>query len=72
MNSETIGLVVFACVFGGALLGMLIRSWLPADHVSGDARDVMKLGIGLIATTTALVLGLLTASAKSAFDTENA
>ena len=72
MNSEAIGLVVFTCVFGGALLGMLIRSWLPADHVSGDARDVMKLGIGLIATTTALVLGLLTASAKSAFDTENA
>ena len=72
MNSETIGLVVFACVFSGALLGMLIRSWLPEHHVSGDARDVMKLGIGLIATTTALVLGLLTASAKSAFDTENA
>ncbi|MBY0278253.1 hypothetical protein K2Z84_23240 [Candidatus Binatia bacterium] len=72
MNAEVIALIVFACVYGGALLGMLIRSWLPEHHVSGDARDVMKLGIGLIATTTALVLGLLTASAKSAFDTENA
>jgi len=72
VSPQAIAVVVFACVFGGALLGMLIRSWLPAHHVSGDARDVMKLGIGLIATTTALVLGLLTASAKSAFDTENA
>lgn len=72
MNAELVALIVFACVFGGALLGMLIRSWLPEHHVSGDARDVMKLGIGLIATTTALVLGLLTASAKSSFDTENA
>lgn len=72
MNAEVVAAIVFACVFGGALLGMLIRSWLPEHHVSGDARDVMKLGIGLIATTTALVLGLLTASAKSAFDTENA
>ena len=72
MNAELTGLIVFACVFGGSLLGMVIRSWLPENHVSGDARDVMKLGIGLIATTTALVLGLLTASAKSSFDTENA
>ena len=63
---------MFACIYGGALLGMLIRSWLPEQQVTGDPRDVMKLGIGLIATTTALVLGLLTASAKSAFDTENA
>jgi hypothetical protein len=72
VNAEVTALIVFACVFGGALLGMSIRSWLPEQHVSGDARDVMKLGIGLIATTTALVLGLLTASAKSSFDTENA
>lgn len=72
MNAEATALLVFACVFGGSLLGMMIRSWLPENHVSGDARDVMKLGIGLIATTTALVLGLLTASAKSSFDTENA
>jgi len=72
VSAQAIAVVVFACVYGGALLGMLVRTWLPEHHVSGDARDVMKLGIGLIATTTALVLGLLTASAKSAFDTENA
>lgn len=72
MSPQAIAVIVFACVYGGAMLGMLIRARLPAHHVSGDARDVMKLGIGLIATTTALVLGLLTASAKSSFDTENA
>jgi Protein of unknown function (DUF4239) len=31
----------------------------------------MKLGIGLVATMTALVLGLVTASAKSSFDSVN-
>ena len=31
----------------------------------------MKLGMGLIATMAALVLGLLIASAKSAFDIQN-
>jgi hypothetical protein len=31
----------------------------------------MRLGIGLVATLTALVLGLVTASAKSSFDDLN-
>ena len=34
------------------------------------SRDVVKLGTGLIATLTALVLGLLIASAKSSFDAQ--
>jgi hypothetical protein len=62
------GLVVFLCTFVGALLGMRLRSRLPADHIDSDSRDTVKLGVGLIATMTALVLGLVTASAKSTFD----
>jgi len=41
---------------------------LPAHHLDDHSRDTMKLGIGLVATLTALVLGLVTASTKSAFD----
>ena len=33
-----------------------------------ESRDTVKVGVGLIATMTALVLGLVTASAKSSFD----
>ena len=33
--------------------------------------DVVRLGVGLIATIAALVLGLLIASAKSSFDTQS-
>ena len=68
MSSMAIGWIVFACVFGGALLGMLLRSVLPEHHLTQDSKDVVKLGMGLIATMAALVLGLLIASAKSAFD----
>jgi hypothetical protein len=70
MNPLTIGCVVFACVFGGTLLGMVLRALLPAGHLSADSKDVVKLGMGLIGTMTALVLGLLIASAKSSFDTQ--
>jgi hypothetical protein len=66
--SVEIALIVFACVFGGALLGMFLSIHIPERHLSEGARDVIKLGMGLIATMTALVLGLVVATAKSSYD----
>src|SRR5437867_11424988 len=57
---------------GGAVLGALLRAVLPKHHVTDESKDVIKVGIGLIATLAALVLGLLIASAKSSFDTKSA
>jgi hypothetical protein len=71
VNPIAIGLVVFISVFGGALLGMRLRSALPGHHFSDESKETVKLGTGLIATMTALVLGLMTASAKSSFDAQN-
>ncbi len=70
MGSMTIGGIVFACTFGGALAGMLLRAVVPAHHLSSESKDVVKLGTGLIATLAALVLGLLIASTKSSFDAQ--
>jgi hypothetical protein len=67
----TVALIVFACAFGGALLGLLLRTLLPEHHLRDDSRDALKLGTGLIATLVALVLGLLVGSAKSSFDAMN-
>jgi hypothetical protein len=69
VSPMVIAWVVFACVFGGALLGLSFRSVLPEHHLSADSKDVVKLTIALIATMSALVLGLLIASAKSSYDT---
>ena len=69
MNSTIVGLIVFACTFGGALLGMRLRKTLPGHHFNDESKDTVKVGIGLVATMTALLLGLVTASAKSSFDT---
>ena len=49
---------------------MLLRNKLPEQHLASDAKDVVRLGAGLIGTIAALVLGLLIASAKSSFDTQ--
>lgn len=68
MNPTLVGTVVFACTLGGALIGLWLRTKVPAHHLTEDSKDTVKLGIGLVATMTALVLGLVTASAKSSFD----
>jgi hypothetical protein len=66
-----IALIVFTCVFAGALLGMFLRGRIPKDHLTADTENVIKLGMGLIATMAALVLGLLIATAKSAYETQD-
>lgn len=71
MSSVTILLITFTCIFGGALIGILLRAALPEHHLRDDSKDVIKLGAGVIATLTALVLGLLVGSAKSSFDAVN-
>jgi len=72
LSSLDISLVTLAVVFGGALLGIALRAVLPENQLNAESREVVKLGVGLIATMAALVLGLLIASAKSSFDMQNA
>jgi hypothetical protein len=69
MSAAAISLGAFACIFGGTLVGMLLRGILPGHHVSDESKEAVKLGIGMIATMAALVLALLIASAKGNFDT---
>src|SRR6202051_4068773 len=68
MMNLLISLLVFALIFGGALAGMAVRPLLSEHHLHSDSKDVVKLTAGLIGTLTALVLGLLIASAKTTFD----
>jgi hypothetical protein len=68
MSDLLISVLVFAIIFGGALLGMVVRPLLLEQHLQPDSKDVVKMATGLIGTLTALVLGLLIASAKTSFD----
>jgi hypothetical protein len=71
VNSLTVSIIIFVIIFGGALLGMLLRTALPPHHLRDESRDVVKLGIGLVGTMSALVLGLLVSSAKSSYDAQS-
>jgi hypothetical protein len=63
--------ITFCMIFSAGLLGMLLRRALPKDHLSDDSKDVVKLGMGLIGTMAALVLGLLIYSAKASYDAQS-
>jgi hypothetical protein len=71
MSSTLISAIVFGCVFAGAVVGMFIRTVLPENHVTDNSKDVVKLGMGLVATMSALVLSLLISSAKNSYDAQN-
>src|SRR6202158_3038048 len=71
MSPAVLSCAIFALILGGIVLGALLRRTLPQHHLSKDSQDVVRLGVGLIATIAALVLGLLIAAAKGSFDTQS-
>ena len=70
MSPLAVAVIVFGCVFGGALLGLFLQTRLPKHHLNPETKDLVKLCIGLIGTMSALVLGLLVGSAKGSYDTQ--
>jgi hypothetical protein len=68
MNTWLLALLAFGCICGGIVVGLGVQRALPDHHLSPEARDVVKLVSGLLATLSALVLGLLIASAKGTYD----
>ena len=69
MIISIIGLILFVGLVGVTLLGGWLRRIVPAEHLSADSKEVVKLALGLVATMTAILLGLLISSAKGTFDT---
>jgi hypothetical protein len=70
MHTSVVSFVVFALVWTGTLFGMWLRRALPLDHLSADAKDTIRLAVGLLVTMTSLVLGMLVSSAKTYYDSQ--
>jgi Protein of unknown function (DUF4239) len=63
-------MLALTCIFGAAMLGMRLRAVLPEHQLTAETKDSVRLGMGLVATMAALLLGLLVASAKGSYDTQ--
>jgi hypothetical protein len=62
--------IISSCLVGSVWVGMRLRRLLPEHHLSSESRDAVKLAMGLVATMTALLLGLLVSSAKGSYDSD--
>jgi hypothetical protein len=60
--------VVFLVLCASAGFGLYIRPRLPERHRARETIELMQVTIGLLATFAAIVLGLITASAKQRYD----
>jgi Ca2+/H+ antiporter len=56
VDAIIVGIIVFTCTFAGALLGMWLRAALPKHWLDAESRDTVKVGVGLIATMTAVLV----------------
>jgi hypothetical protein len=61
-------LLVFVLLLAGTAAGVAIRPLLPEEHKAHETVQLVQLVIGMLVTFAALVLGLMTTSAKSSFD----
>ncbi|HEY4351635.1 MAG TPA: hypothetical protein VGN31_10435 [Paraburkholderia sp.] len=69
MQEITSALVVFVVLLIGTAIGWFVKPLLPEEHKAHETVQLIQLVIGMLVTFAALVLGLLTASAKNSFDT---
>ncbi|WP_234680349.1 bestrophin-like domain [Bradyrhizobium monzae] len=66
-NTLIIGLGVFIAILAGALAGATIRNHLPKHHLTDETKSLVNVSTAVIATVSALVLGLLISNANTSF-----
>ena len=69
MNSLLATIAVASSLFAALLAGRGVRRLLSDQHLNAESKDAVKFAMGMVATMTALVLGLLVSSAKDTYDT---
>jgi len=66
-NPLIIGLIVFAIILAGPFAGWALRRCLPAHHLADETKSLVSVSMAVVATISALVLGLLISNANSSF-----
>jgi hypothetical protein len=66
-HGHFIGPIVFGLLSVGAFAGWGVRRYLPADHLTDETKSLVSVSTAVVATISALVLGLLISNANSSF-----
>jgi hypothetical protein len=72
LSAVDVALVAFGSILVSIAIGLMMRYWLPEEHITGDSKEVIRLATALIGTMAAVVLALLFASTRNSFqETDN-
>jgi uncharacterized membrane protein YqgA involved in biofilm formation len=66
-NTVIIGLIAFAAILAGAFVGVKVRERLPKHHLTDETKNLVSVSTAVVATGSALVLGLLISNANTSF-----
>jgi uncharacterized membrane protein YqgA involved in biofilm formation len=66
-NPLVIGMIVFVVILAGAFVGFVIKERLPKHHLSDETKSTVSVSMAVVATFSALVLGLLISNANTSF-----
>jgi hypothetical protein len=67
LKAVVLSLIIFVCIFGGAVLGIFFRAVLPERHLTEESRNMVTIGMGIVATMAALAVGLMIQGAQISF-----
>jgi hypothetical protein len=68
-NSLISGIFIFLVLLAGAFAGWTIRQRLPEHHLTDETKNLVSVSMAVVATVSALVLGLLISNANTSFRT---
>ncbi len=66
-NSLIIGLIVLAVMLAGTFAGVMVRDHIPKHHLTDETKSLVSVSTAVVATVSALVLGLLISNANTTF-----
>jgi hypothetical protein len=67
MSNVVIGLAALSAILAGAFAGSKLKARLPAHHLTDETKSLVSVSMAVVATISALVLGLLISNANAKF-----
>src|SRR4051812_15006427 len=67
MTNTGIGLISFAAILGGVIIGRIAARRLPGLYLGTETQSAVTVSVAVIATLSALVLGLMISAANTSF-----
>ncbi|MGD9650974.1 MAG: hypothetical protein AB7I96_08675 [Candidatus Dadabacteria bacterium] len=67
MDALVVCFVIFVIICLSSILGIILRAVLPARHLTEDSKNMITIGMGIVATMAAIATGMFVQGAQENF-----